>query len=127
MDTDFNTSNLVKIDKDYLANISNNSILSYFGEWTNNIEILQHKFNSSQPFEHIVIDNFLEEKYAEKLSELFPKLDNTWYEYKNPIEVKYAFDDVNKLPLELKNYFYYLSTPEITNIIILVLILRVAK
>lgn len=51
------------------------------------------------------------------MSKIFPKLDNNWYEYNNPIEVKYAFDDINSLPIDIKNYFYYLSTPEIINII----------
>ena len=41
----------------------------------------------------------------------------SYYKYKNPIEVKYTFDEINSLPPELKNYFYYLSTAEIINVI----------
>jgi hypothetical protein len=111
------TENLLKIDNNYLEKISESSILHFFGDWINNIDILRNKFLNASPFEHVIIDNFLELSYAEKISELFPVIDNTWHEYKNPIEVKYAFDNINILSEEIKNYFYYLSTPELTNII----------
>jgi hypothetical protein len=61
---------------------------------------------------NIVINNFLEESYAEKMYDLFPNIDSNWHEYKNPIEVKYAYDNINNLPIELKNFFYYLSSPK---------------
>lgn len=117
MEEKTDTNKLIKIEKGYLKTISDKSVLPFFGNWINNTDILTHQFITANPFEHIVIDNFLEDSYAEKIAELFPKIDNTWHEYKNPIEVKYAFDDINNLPFELKNYFYYLSTYEFSNII----------
>lgn len=117
MNQDLYTENLLKIDTNYLEKISKESIISFFGEWTKDIDKLKQDFLNAEPFEHIVIDNFLELSYAEKISELFPTPDDSWHEYKNPIEVKYTFDNINTLPVELKNYFYYLSTSEITNII----------
>ena len=111
------TNNLIKIKQEYLKEISNNNILDFFGEWIYNIDFLRNKFLNAAPFENVIIDNFLENAFAEKISKLFPKLDNNWYEYKNPIEVKYVFDNINSLPIEIKNFFYYLSTPEIINII----------
>jgi Rps23 Pro-64 3,4-dihydroxylase Tpa1-like proline 4-hydroxylase len=107
----------VKIDNNYLEKISNNSVLHFFGEWINDINNLKNQFLNASPFEHVVIDGFLESSYAEKIAELFPVVDNSWYEYKNPIEVKYAYDNINNLNSEIKDYFYYLSTPELTNII----------
>jgi hypothetical protein len=117
MNQDLYTENLVKIDKNYLELISKESVLQHFGDWTKNIDNLKHNFLNAEPFEHIIIDNFLENSYAEKLQNLFPKNNDSWHEYNNPIEVKYTYDNINLLFEELKNYFYYLSTPEITNII----------
>lgn len=117
MNEDFDTKNLLKIEESYLDEISKKSVLNYFGNWTDNIVELREKFINAKPFEHIVIDEFLKNEYAEEIFKLFPKIDSTWHEYKNPIEVKYAFDNINSLPVDLKNYFYYLSTPEIINII----------
>ena len=117
MNIDLHTENLLKIDKNYLEETTKQSVSHFFGEWTKNIDKLKQDFLNAKPFEHVIIDNFLESSYAEKVFKLFPKNNELWHEYKNPIEVKYAFDNINILPKEIKNYFYYLSTPEITNII----------
>lgn len=113
------TEPIIKIDPNYLKNIvnTNQSALQYFGTWINDCEYLRNQFINASPIEHIVIDNFLEETYAQKIYNLFPNVNSNWYEYKNPIEVKYTFDNINELPIELKNYFYYLSTPEFINVI----------
>lgn len=107
----------IKIDELYLKEISSKSVLNFFGDWTQKIDFLKNIFLNAQPFEHVVIDNFLEESFAEKISNLFPNFNNQWNIYKNPIEVKYTYDNINLLDVELKNYFYYLSTEEITNLI----------
>ena len=90
--------------------------LSFFGDWINHVEDLQEKFLNSEPFEHIIIPNFLNEEYAELLHDSFPEdIENgKWHKYYNPIEVKYAFDNIEKLPSCLKDIFYLLSTKEIT-------------
>jgi Rps23 Pro-64 3,4-dihydroxylase Tpa1-like proline 4-hydroxylase len=54
--------------------------------------------------------------YAEKIFQRFPTINELWHEYKNPIEVKYTYDNINDLNFEIKNYFYYLSHPEIIEI-----------
>jgi Rps23 Pro-64 3,4-dihydroxylase Tpa1-like proline 4-hydroxylase len=105
--------NVIKIDKEYLDIINNENCDEYFGTWLNNIDELKPKFINAEPFEHIVIDNFLNVEYAEKLYNLFPSNYDTWYKYMNPIEVKYAYDNINILPTELKNYFYYMSHEKI--------------
>jgi Rps23 Pro-64 3,4-dihydroxylase Tpa1-like proline 4-hydroxylase len=110
--------NIPKIEKNYLDTISKEeNVLNYFGNWICNIEKHKASFLIAQPFEHVVIDNFLEEVYAEKISNLFPVIDSNWHGYKNPVEVKYAYDNINELSIDLKNYFYYLSSPKIINII----------
>ncbi len=102
---------MIKLNAEYLKEINNQpDILNYFGNWTVDTKTLQNQFISGVPFEHIVIDNFLNETYAEEIYQSFPKKDDTWYTYCNPLEVKYAFDNINILSKPLKNYFYYLSS-----------------
>jgi len=55
--------------------------LQFFGPWTTDIQKLRSDFLNAQPFENIVIDNFLESSYAEQLFELFPPIDSNWHEY----------------------------------------------
>lgn len=101
----------IKIDSIYLDKMNQGQkIESFFGNWINNIEVLREQFLSGKPFENIVIDDFLDSSFAEKLASLFPMNHQDWFYYENPIEVKYAFDNIDKLPDELKNYFYYLSS-----------------
>ena len=106
------------IKEEYLEEILKltDTPLTYFGEWTKDISNLNTAFLNAEPFEHIVIDNFLETSYAEIISEKFPAVNSDWHEYKNPIEVKYTYDNINDLDPDLKNFFYYLSSPEVTNI-----------
>ena len=118
MINEYNTEKITKLDPEYLELIlKQESSLKYFGDWINDYMKFKDRFLNSAPFEHIIIDNFLEDSYAEKLYKSFPDVSSNWYEYKNPIEVKYTFDNINELDTELKNYFYYLSTPEFIDII----------
>jgi dTDP-glucose 4,6-dehydratase len=90
---------------------------NYFGNWIHNVEELQHTFLNALPFGNIIIPNFLDNDYAEKLYKDFPvDIENRkWHKYDNPIERKYAFDNIKSLPENLKSIFYLLSTKEITN------------
>jgi hypothetical protein len=117
------TENLVKLDLTYLEKIKNKintevdySYNNYFGEWINNIDNIKSKFLNSNPFEHIVIDDFLNPSYAETIYSLFPTDHDSWHKYENPIEVKFAFDKINELPTEIKNLFYLLSCPKLIDI-----------
>ena len=89
---------------------------SYFGDWINNVEQLKDKFINADPFEHIIIPNFLNEEYAEQIFNNFPTDINSgkWYKYCNPLEIKYANDDIKNMPRCIKKLFYLLSTKEIT-------------
>lgn len=95
-----------------------NSHLLFFGDWINNIEQLSKTFSTALPFEHIVIDNFLDTNYAKTLLEKFPIVDKkSWHEYMNPIEIKYAFDNISELDPEVRNYFYLLSHHKVVKMI----------
>lgn len=106
----------IKINEDYLEKTNNETCAKYFGDWINNVDELKAQYISNSPFDNIVIDNFLEDSYAEKLYELFPVNHDNWHKYENPLEVKYAFDDINSLPDDLKKIFYLLSSNEIISI-----------
>ena len=84
-----------------------------FGEWTNQIDLLREKFITAQPFGNIVIPNFLNHNFAELLYKEFPDVTDDWHFYNNPIEVKFAYDDIKNLKNNIKKLFYLLSTKEI--------------
>lgn len=108
---------LIKINKNHLDKINSlDNVLNYFGNWINNIDDLREKFINAEPFEHIIIDNFLNEKYANQLHERFPNNFDNWYKYDNPIEVKYTYDKINNLDEKINNYFYYLSSNKLIDI-----------
>ena len=106
----------IKIDPPYLENLIAKGSPSIFGSWLKQLSKIRTEFKSAEPFESVVIDNFLNEEYAEQLYTLFPENFNDWYVYENPIEVKYAFDNINHLESPLKDYFYHLSTPDIVSV-----------
>ena len=104
-----------KIKNINLININNTNILDYFGEWINNVNELKYNFINDKPFEHIIIPNFLNESYAESIFNKIPTNYDNWHIYNNPIEVKYAYDDINNLDPTIKNIFYLLSTQVMIN------------
>jgi dTDP-glucose 4,6-dehydratase len=98
-----------------------NNKKNYFGNWINDEKILKkihYDFINAEPFEHIIIPNFLSNDYAELIYKNFPVDINTnnWYEYNNPIEYKYANDHLNFMPKCLQQIFYLLSCKEIINV-----------
>lgn len=92
--------------------------MEYFGEWKNNTKELNEKFVSGKPYEHVLIENFFTNEFAEKLFEVFPKTtdDHKWYVYHNPIEKKYALTDFSKLP-EFKKLFELLQTEQFVEVV----------
>jgi len=95
-----------------------NNKLDYFGDWVKDetkLAELNNKFINAEPFENIIIHNFLNESFAEKIFKEFP-IDissGSWYEYNNPIEKKFANDKINTMPRCIKKLFNLLSCKEI--------------
>jgi len=92
--------------------------LNYFGNWIqddNNLVQLKNAFINAEPYEHIMIPNFLNEEYAEKIFNEFPTdiTSSNWYEYNNPIEKKYANDKISTMPRCIKKLFNLLSCKQI--------------
>lgn len=105
------------IDLNIAENWSKENKLSHFGDWINHVDELQSKFLNAEPFEHIIIPNFLNDEYAEKIYNCFPSdvdVDGKWHKYNNPLEVKFAFDNMNQMPRCIRKLFYLLSTKEIS-------------
>lgn len=104
------------LDLKLAENIENKK--SLFGDWINNLDVLRENFINAQPFEHIIIPNFLNDEYIKELFSAFPEnvTSDNWYKYNNPLEKKYARDDIKNLPNCLKQFFYLLSSQEITKI-----------
>ena len=110
-----------KICSNKLDVFSNNlkGLEYYFGNWVGNASVISslHKsYSRAKPFPHIIIDNFLNDKYANKLYENIPGINQDWHHYNNPMEVKYAYDNIEQMDSHLKEYFYLLSSQRITNI-----------
>lgn len=104
-----NYSREEKINQGILTEINAyKNVLSYFGNWTNEVDKMRPQFLNAQPFEHIVIDNFLDADFAEKLHNAFPTNYDNWYKYENPIELKYSFDNIPGLDDVIQDYFHYL-------------------
>ena len=86
-----------------------------FGSWINSIEELKKKFYESNPTKHIIIENFLNIDFARKCAENF-SIDSTWFKYNNPIEVKYAKNDLQTFSEHQKELFYLLNSNYITHL-----------
>ena len=63
------------------------------GEWSKTPEKYGATFREGAPFEHVVIPNFFDEKDAERIYQAFPKVDDKWNHYDNPIEQKYSLNN----------------------------------
>lgn len=79
----------------------------------NDVDALSEKFQGAAPFDHIIIDNFLNEKLAKQLVEFFPHPEEkNWWQYDNPLEKKLAFNDIGQLPTCFSHFFSYVNSPE---------------
>ena len=95
----------IKITPIHIENCNDN----IFGDWIND-DTLYERFIRAKPFEHIIIDNFLRDDYVESVYKQYPTNLEEWWKYWNPIEVKYANDNINNMPDIIRNIFYALST-----------------
>ena len=94
---------------------------SYFGDWINNIDYYNQKFNTKlEELDNrfVVIDNFLNENIINRIVDTFPEDYNNknWFYYNNPLEIKYLNSSINTYPETLKNLYYVLSTDYMVNI-----------
>lgn len=66
----------------------------------------------NDPFEYYIIDDFLEDSYAHKLSNEFIDFESKdWYVYENPLEVKKALNSWYHFPKDTYEFLHYLNSP----------------
>ena len=87
---------------------------------TRNWRALNQQFLASQPFNHVVIDDFFLPEVAEQLAKEFPAYDDAvaWNaHYNNPIENKKACNHWDKFPRTTYAAFHYLCSAGFENIV----------
>ena len=81
------------------------------------LEELNRQFLSGEPYNHVVIDNFFDEKTAYQIAEEFPKFDDTniWtVSYDNPVEKKKACSHWDKFPPKIYSSLFWLCSDGFT-------------
>ena len=75
--------------------------------------IYKDQFINDDPFHHVVIDNFLEENFAKELRKNFPNPhQENWWVYNNPLEKKFAFNNIESLNDCFNTFFSYVNSEE---------------
>ena len=73
-------------------------------------------FKNSEPFNHVVIDNFFEESVANNIASEYPSVStDKGVFYNNPIEVKKAIGDWNQFPKNTYSAFQYMCSQDFLN------------
>lgn len=93
------------------------SLDDFFGDWINNLDKIKDLFVHAKPFEHVIIDNFLKNEVAEHICSEFPEDFTNWHKYNNPLEVKYAFDNLEEMGENTQKMFEWFASDQLTNII----------
>lgn len=71
-------------------------------------------FEEATPFPHIVVDNLLDEDALRELVHRYPRVeDKSWWHYDNPLERKYAFNNLSELDQIFRDFFDEANSPEV--------------
>ncbi len=84
-----------------------------------NLDFLEKEaatFQSAKPFPHLIIDDFVDESIAVKLSSEFPNIDDaSLFSYSNPLEKKSALNDWNRFPSTTYKFLEYLCSEPVVS------------
>lgn len=76
--------------------------------------VMRDLFNDAKPFPHVVIDNLLDDEALRSLVGNYPRVeDKSWWHYDNPLERKYAFNDLTQLDELFRDFFDEANSPEV--------------
>ena len=81
--------------------------------------VFPNEFLESQPFNHVIIDNFFKEEVANSIAESFYHHDDpAWtVAYNNPVENKKACSHWDKFPAPIYSALFYLCSEQFTSFI----------
>ena len=76
--------------------------------------VMRAVFAEARPFPHVVIDNLLDEAALRDLLSRYPRVeDKSWWHYDNPLERKYAFNDLSQLDPVFREFFDEANSPDV--------------
>jgi Rps23 Pro-64 3,4-dihydroxylase Tpa1-like proline 4-hydroxylase len=76
------------------------------------------KFHGAMPFDHCVVDGFLNDKIAKQIAEEFlPYGDKRWYQYDNALELKKTLNDWSIFPPNTYSLLNYLNSSEFVSML----------
>lgn len=89
------------------------SIFNNLEELTRDFKDKAAVYHSNQPYPHLVIDNFLDPTYAEKILDSFPNVkDEGWIHYVHFNEKKHGLNKIELLPEPIQYAIQQLNHPE---------------
>lgn len=73
---------------------------------------LKKEFKKSEPYNHVIIDNFFQDDFAIKIAQEFPKFDSDVWGvlYNNPLENKKGCSHWDKFPKHIYQAIYFLTS-----------------
>jgi Rps23 Pro-64 3,4-dihydroxylase Tpa1-like proline 4-hydroxylase len=78
-----------------------------------NFRKLASNWGTKPPFDHIVIDDFLDKEWARGVEAEYPAWDDKmWYQYDNPIEQKKALNHWDRFPATTYHVMAFFNSPE---------------
>lgn len=77
---------------------------------------LSTTFRKTEPFNYVVLDNFLDEKDALELALEFPEFESDiWFDYNNPLEIKKASNNWNSFKPKTYQFFQKVLSSDFAN------------
>ena len=83
-----------------------------------NLKKALKEFKKNEPFDHCIVDDFLEKSFLKKIVNEFPKFDSKdWHVYKNALEDKKTINSWYMMPKNTYTLFQYLNSNEFVSLL----------
>jgi len=68
--------------------------------------LMIESFRNGHPFPHVVVDNLIDPEALRSLVPKYPSVEEKkWWQYDNPLERKFAFNDLSQLDVGFREFF----------------------